>query len=123
MSNAYSLMDRPSIGEMNGLVDPLRYHKERQSQAKIRTVDWATPGLRITRLRLVSDPGFPLWDVSYCHGMLDGKHVDVDLPFSQLPKGRDPKTGKSRLYAALYAYAKKSGRFINGLFDSISTLN
>jgi hypothetical protein len=47
---------------------------------------WDTPGLKITRLRLLSDPGFPMWDVSYCLGEVDGRHVRVILPFDQLPK-------------------------------------
>jgi len=52
-----------------------------------RTVYWTTPGLKVTRLRLLSDPGFPFWDVSYCHGILpDGEAVEVELPFYQLPK-------------------------------------
>ena len=30
-----------------------------------RTVYWTEPNLKITRLRLISDRGFPYWDVSY----------------------------------------------------------
>lgn len=42
---------------------------------------------RITRLRLVSDPGFPLWDLSYCYGTLrDGTNVRVHLPEHQWSK-------------------------------------
>ena len=73
--------------ESNGLVNGLAYHKERQS---IGTYLWNHPGIKITRLRLVSDPGFPVWDVSYCHGQVftNGvwEDVDVCLPFSQIPK-------------------------------------
>jgi hypothetical protein len=43
--------------------------------------------VRITRLRLVSDPGFPLWDLSYCYGQLrNGDHVRVHLPQHQFSK-------------------------------------
>lgn len=105
-------IDRPAIGETNGLVDGLAYHYGRGETA---TVDWTTPGLRITRLRLLSDPGFPFWDVSYCHGILDGKHVNVLVPFGQLPK--------RGMRQALYNHAKKTGKFINGLFDSLSSLS
>ena len=98
--------------ETNGLPSGSNYHAQ---YANAPSVPWDTPGLTITRLRLLSDPGFPLWDVSYCHGMLDGEPVVVDLPFSQLPK-----RGMKR---ALYGEAKKTGRFIKGLFDAISTLN
>lgn len=110
--------DRPAVGETNGLVDGIAYHNSRHEQENIDKVCWTTPGLEITRLRLLSDPGFPAWDVSYCHGILDGKHVDVELPFSQLPK-----YGKGGMKSALYAEAKKTRKFINGLFSSISTLN
>lgn len=44
-------------------------------------------GGRISRLRLLSDPGFPFWDVSYCHATLpDGRIVRVETTFFQLPK-------------------------------------
>lgn len=42
---------------------------------------------RIVRLRLVSDPGYPMWDVSYCYGELkDGTPVRVNLPRYQFSK-------------------------------------
>jgi hypothetical protein len=81
------LVDRPSVGESNGLPDGSgqAYHDQ---WANARTVDWTEPHLRVTRLRLLSDPGLPWWDVSYCHGVLCHTHefVRVELPFSQLPK-------------------------------------
>lgn len=108
--------DRPYVGESNGLVNGFAYHGSRHAQqGGVDTVDWTEPGLEITRLRLLSDPGFPLWDVSYCHGILDGRHVDVRLPFSQLPK--------RGFKQALYKEAKATGKFIRGLFSAISTLN
>lgn len=61
------------------------YHDRYQNAP---SVDWTEKGLRITRLRLISDPGFPLWDVSYCHGEVNGEPVEVQLPFDQIPKGR-----------------------------------
>lgn len=97
--------------ETNGLGANNKYHQNRNSATK---VNWDTEGLKITRLRLLSDPGFPFWDVSYCHGILNGEDVDVYLPFSQLPK--------KNMKAALYDEAKKTGKFINGLFSAISTL-
>lgn len=111
----YETTNRPDVGETMGLVNGIAYHNERHSQAGgVDTVPWTEPGLVITRLRLLSDPGFPAWDVSYCHGILNGQHVDVELPFSQLPK--------RKMRAALYNEAKKTNCFIKGLFDSISTL-
>lgn len=50
-------------------------------------VEWTEPGLKVTRLRMVSDPGYPYWDITYCYGILpDGTRARVQLPFSQLPK-------------------------------------
>lgn len=112
-------VDRPSIGEYNGLVDGIAYHKSRNEQeGGVQTVSWTTKGLEITRLRLLSDPGYPEWDVSYCHGVLNGRHVNVELPFSCLPKYKN-----GGLKGSLYAEAKKTGKFIKGLFSAISTLN
>lgn len=108
-------IDRADVGEMNGLVNGIEYHNNRHNQdGGVDKVCWTTEGLEITRLRLLSDPGFPFWDVSYCHGVLNGRHVDVRLPFSQLPK--------YGMKNSLYKEAKSTGKFIKGLFSSISTL-
>lgn len=80
-------------------------------------VDWSEPGLKITRLRLLTDPGFPVWDVSYCDGRLpNGKTVMVRLPFSQLPKRGVVK--------AIIEYAKRDKVFAKGtgIFDCVSKL-
>ena len=110
-----NIVDRPEVGEVNGLVDGISYHNERHKQKNIEKVSWVTEGLEITRLRLLSDPGYPAYDVSYCHGILDGQHVNVELPFSELPK--------YKMRSFLYKEAKKTGCFIKGLFSSISTLS
>lgn len=99
--------------EQNGLVDGQAYH---QGRGATPSVPWSTPGLKVTRLRLVSDPGHPVWDVSYCHGMLNGQHVEVELPFSDLPK---------RHYKAkIIEHAKREKIYAMGLgiLDNISTL-
>lgn len=42
---------------------------------------------RITRLRLVTDTGFPFFDLSYCYGELkDGTAVRVRLPWHQFSR-------------------------------------
>ena len=83
------------------------------------TVDWTDKRLaKITRLRLLSDPGYPAWDVSYCYGQLrDGSNVHVDLPFRQLPK--------RGVVAAILKYAKRDKVYAKGLgiFDNISRLS
>jgi hypothetical protein len=52
------------------------------------TVYWTDPDLKkVVRLKVLTDPGFPYLDVSYCYGELrDGTPVRVSLPFYQLPK-------------------------------------
>jgi len=65
----------------------LDYHSEPID----RTVYWTEPYLTITRLRLLSDRGFPYWDVSYCHGRIGSKKVRVRLPFHQIPKYYAPE--------------------------------
>jgi hypothetical protein len=82
------------------------------------TVYWSDKRLaKVTRLRLLSDPGYPYWDVSYCHGVMrDGTLVRVSLPFSQLPK----RSCKATIIGA----AKLDGVYALGLgvFDALSTL-
>lgn len=115
-NGATEMINTPYNGETNGLLNPSAYHAE----SCVDTVYWTEPGLKIIRLRLISDPGFPVWDVSYCDGRLpSGEKVNVELPFFQLPKG------KGGINKALIAYAKKDGLFAKGLglFDGvISTL-
>lgn len=78
---------------------------------------WKVKGIKITRLRLLTDVGCPFWDVSYCHGELpDGTKVNVDLPFSQLPR-RNMKKFIIEAAKADGVYAKGTG-----IFDEISAL-
>ena len=109
------LVNRPDVGEVNGLADAAKYHAEVTSKM-IRDVEWTEKGLMVTRFRLVSDPGFPLWDVSYCHGILNGEPVNVVLPFSQLPK--------KNMRSAIVKAAIRDGVYARGLgiLDNISTL-
>jgi len=79
---------------------------------------WDCPSLaRIERLRLLSDPGYPAWDVSYCYGRTHrGDKVIVILPFSELPK--------RNMRGAIVAHARKAGVYAKrlGIFEAISTL-
>ena len=83
------------------------------------TVSWDDPRLaKIERLRLLTDPGFPMYDVSYCWGRLkDGTPVRVSLPFFQLEK-RYWKT-------EIVKWAKRDGVHAKrlGVFDAISSLS
>jgi len=93
--------------ESNGLANGRLYHGVR-NETNPDTVDWTEPGLVITRLRLLGDPDHPFLDVSYCHGLLDGNHVDVQLPFNNLPK-RGFKKAIVDYAIKSKVYAKKLG--------------
>lgn len=101
--------------ESTGLIDAGAYHAEVTRRIK-RSVYWNTPGLRVTRFRMVTDRGFPMLDKSYCHGMLDGEPVNVELPFFQLSK-RGWK-------GEIIEYAQKDGVYAKGLgiLDNASIL-
>lgn len=117
--NPNETTDRPAIGETNGLINGQSYH-ERHYENHAGYVHWDDPRLaKITRFRLLSDPGFPFWDVSYIHGVLkDGRTCDVPAPFEF---GQLPKRGTKR---AIIEAAKRDGVFAKGLgvFDALSTL-
>jgi len=70
--------------EVNGITEEQKLFQ----QSATEVVDLADKRLaRITRLRLVTDRDFPMWDLSYCYGTLkDGSAVRVRLPQSQFPK-------------------------------------
>ena len=105
--------------ESNGLTNGIAYHEANAANHHhdYESVSWDHPGLRVTRLRLVSDPGYPFWDVSYCDGELDGKFVRVELPFSELPKRAVAKT--------IIEHARRDKVYAKrlGILDCISTLN
>lgn len=81
--------------------------------------DLSDPAIvQIVRLRLLSEPGYPVWDLSYCHGRLaDGTIVPVQLPY--------PTFSKKDLRGDIIDMCRKAGRYGKGLgiFDAISTLN
>jgi hypothetical protein len=68
------------------------------------------------RLRLLTDPGYPYLDVSYCHGRLpSGQPVRVQVPFRDLPR---------KWKWALVEHAKRDGIHAKsmGLLDNVSIL-
>lgn len=107
----YATVDRMKYGayEINGLEDP-----QSVIDSLTGTVYWTDPQLdRVFRLRLLTDPGFPFYDVSYCYGTLkDGRNVRVSLPFHQLRK----KAWK----ADIIEHAKREGVYAKrlGLLDN-----
>ena len=62
----------------------------------------------INRLRLLTEPGYDYYDISYCYGTLkDGTHVRVELGISHL--------GRRTIKRELIALAKEKGVFAKGL--------
>jgi hypothetical protein len=122
------LYDDPSIGGTNLLPAGSNYH---DTFRNARTVRWDEPGLKVTRFRLLSDRGFPLWDVSYCHGYIGEEPVVVDLPFSQLAKHSFKYKDKHGAIkqggwkAHVIAWGKKEGVNVYnlGILNAASTLN
>lgn len=124
----YATYNDPSIGGINLLPAGNKYHEEFHGA---REVCWKTEGLKVTRFRMISDPGFDAWDVSYCHGYIGDEPVKVRLPFDQLRKFgfkyRD-KSGEIRKggwKAHVIAWGKKEGVnvFKLGILQNYSTLN
>ena len=90
----------PFTAELQAVRDAMR------GSAPVDLADRAL--VRITRLRLLTDPGCPIYDLSYCYGELaDGTPVRVRLPQHQFPK-----RGVER---ALVAMCKEAGRYGKGL--------
>lgn len=116
MTDTYATTDRSHYGaaETNGLVNPDAYHDEVDYSRRTAFED--SDLVSIVRLRLISDPGYPVWDLSYCHGRTqDGTLVPVDLPRSTFPK--------RGLHRALVQMAAGAGRYGKGmgLLDAVST--
>jgi hypothetical protein len=69
--------------------------------------------VRIDRIRLLTESGYPAYDVSYVYGTLrDGRHVRVDLGTYRIAKGRK---GGTSLKGHLVNLAKAAGRHAHGL--------
>lgn len=116
MTTTYTTTDRNHYGatETNGLINPDAYHAEVDYSRRVAFEDHDL--VTIERLRLISDPGYPVWDVSYCHGRTrDGALVTVDLPRRTFPK--------RGLIHALVQMAAGAGRYGKGmgLLDAVST--
>lgn len=63
---------------------------------------------RITRLRLLTEPGYPYFDISYVYGVLkDGRHCRID--------GAPASLGRKTLKRDLIEWAKEEGAYAKGL--------
>lgn len=69
-----------------------------------------------TRIRFVTDYGFPYYCMSYFHVSIDGvRHSVLGSPFEQVPK--------RQFRQQLYKILKQVDVYIPCFFDSISTLD
>lgn len=118
MTAAFATTDRSYYGaqEVNGLIDAQAAH---DAVDRSETVALHDPRLvRIVRLRLLTDPGFPFFDLSYCYGRLnDGRVVTVDLPHYQFAK-----RGLNRDLYAMCVKAGVNGKQL-GIYDAVSYVN
>ena len=80
--------------------------------------DFGDPTLvQINRLRLISDPGFPMWDLSYCYGTLaNGDRVRVHLPQHQFSK-RNLKRDLVEMCKSCGVYGKGIGILDEGVIS------
>lgn len=85
-----------------------------------KPVQLSDPNLvKVTRLRLLTDAGFPWWDISYCYGqMRDGTPVLVRMPVHQLRKYQG---GYKAHLVEICKAAGKYGKSL-GIFEAVSTL-
>ena len=97
-------MPTPYPSETNNIGDYAHAKVERSHIP----VHWSDPELaQIVRIRLVTDPGFPMWDVSYIHGVMkDGTHVRVNGLYT-LPR--------KEMLRNLYAQASADGVYLKRL--------
>ena len=113
-------MNNYGINERNPLIGE---HPETGSYC----LYWNDPQLkRITRLRLLSDPGLDFWDVSYCYGEdQNGEPCRVALPFSQLrrktarqtPYGEWRSINAPSIFKQLVEFAKEDGLYLKRIYD------
>src|SRR5262245_19164572 len=101
------MVERDSYGVLQS--NPINDDIRAKMDSATETVDLDDARLaRIVRLRLLSDPGFPMWELSYCYGQLkSGEYVRVRLPEYQWPK--------RGLERSLVEMAKRAGVYAKGL--------
>jgi hypothetical protein len=83
--NAEGVADRYAglVNETNGLLDPVAYRAVDRS-LRLTMPELSARGGRLTRVRFLTEPGWPFLDLSYAHGVLpDGTGVTVSVYTSQ----------------------------------------
>ena len=104
------LAARYGVIETNGLVDG--YHDTVDYTEPYTLADLAAEGGKVTRLRMLTERGYPYLDISYAHGTLpDGRTVPLVIPAATCP-GAAPS-------ALIIEWAKAEGVYAKdlGLLD------
>lgn len=99
-------MNNYGVEQTNGIEDVTAWQ---QFIAEAGHTHLGDPQLaKITRLRLLTEPGYPYFDISYCYGELkNGQAVRIDGAPRHLSR-RTPK-------GDLIAWAKSEGAYAKGL--------
>lgn len=107
MTAASDRAARYGVHETNPLA--LSSHTHETVNYDLGDIPLSDPDLvSINRLRLLTERGYPYYDISYCYGTLkDGTHVRVDLGASRL--------SRRNLKGELIRLAKEAGRFAKGM--------
>lgn len=95
---------RYGVEEQNNIADAAYNHTAVDYSEQVRLGDERL--VRIDRIRLLTEPGYPMFDLSYCYGTLtDGRHVRVDLGAHQFPrKGLKPALVECARKAKVHAH-------------------
>jgi len=95
--SAYEIAAKYGVVETNGLTGPVNY--DAFAPGDITADELAARGGRFTRIRLLTERGYPNMDISYIHAEVDGvpHHVRIDFDSHSLRR----KTYRSDLQAAL----------------------
>jgi hypothetical protein len=75
------------VNETNSISEAMHAFRE-SIDYSAGAVPLESPDLvKVVRLRLLTEPGYPYVDVSYCYGILrDGTHVRVQMPSMAMPR-------------------------------------
>lgn len=110
------LRDNSAYGVQETNPVPKGYH-EREMQSMCFNELTKKDKIVLERLRLITDPWLPYYDVSYCHCLVNGQQTDIVGFPSEIPK-----RGKERY---LVDICKRNGIYIKDITNSakISTLS
>lgn len=106
MNRSMDLAVRYGVNETNPIWASEATHENVDYDEHVRLGDKRLA--RIVRLRLLTEPGYPYFDISYCYGQLkDGRYVRIS--------GAPLNLGRKTLKRDLIDWAKSEGAYAKGL--------